>query len=324
MTAAPQIGASQAAAAAGLNPYCPPIRLWAELMGLEPAFVGNERTRWGTKLEPLVRSEYCAKHGVILFKPNESVLRPGAEWRRASPDSVVLDNPWLKGRPHWVRGLECKNTNWRSAYRWEDGPPQEVEIQARWSMHVTELPRWDVAVLIGGDDYRDFQLDRDLDFEGSLVEAVEQFYTDHVIARVPPSPDGSSAYTQYLLKRWPHLSEGPPLPRSAELDAAVEMLRACRAALASKKEEERALTQELLLLVGEAAAFESADGTVRCRQQRGKPSYKRVAEALQTEHGVSALEFCALLEQHRGNPSRPIRLPARKDDDPPDATDTDE
>jgi predicted phage-related endonuclease len=48
-----------------------------------------------------------------------------------------------------------------------------------------------VSVLIGGQDYREYTVPRDLDFEQSLLEAGLKFWENNVLSRVPPDPSES-------------------------------------------------------------------------------------------------------------------------------------
>ena len=60
-----------------------------------------------------------------------------------------------------------------------------------------------VAVLIGGSDYREFEVKKDAELEGQMQDAAEKFWQDHVLAGVPPELDGDDTTTDYLAKKFP-------------------------------------------------------------------------------------------------------------------------
>lgn len=268
------IGASEAAAAAGVNPRKPRIKLWQELIGIAPPFEGNVHTEWGLRLEPIVQQKYAEMRGDVYLMRNPAT-RYLDEWKRASPDALVCPASDLGADP--THGLEVKCPEWRDAERWgepgTDDVPTEYLVQCVWSMHVVKLPRWDVAALIGAHDYREYRIDRDDELEGMLVQEVERFWRDYVLTGEPPPPDGSTEYSQYLAKKH-------SIVRNQFVDATtdmVEMIVNLRHAKAMEKQAGRdiaMLEQEIKVIVGNAAGIEYKNGneTVRltCRPRKGR------------------------------------------------------
>jgi predicted phage-related endonuclease len=60
------LGASDAAAALGLSPYCSPLQLYLRKIGSLPEQEETEAMRWGTLLEPLLAREYTRRTGLPL------------------------------------------------------------------------------------------------------------------------------------------------------------------------------------------------------------------------------------------------------------------
>jgi len=194
------LGASQIASALGLSPWKPPIALFLELTGQSPPTTSGEPAYWGTRLEPLIRSEYIERHGVEVEIPKESEYHREVTWARATVDGYILrlDENGVRYRSGI---LEVKTVGLRLADHWDDGaiPPYYV-CQAAWSMFVTGLDRVDFAVLIGGQAYHEATLHRDVDLEADLIAGASEFW-DRVQRRVPPEVDDSDAYTQHLKAR---------------------------------------------------------------------------------------------------------------------------
>jgi predicted phage-related endonuclease len=80
-----------------------------------------------------------------------------------------------------------------------------------------------VPVLIGAADFRVYQVDRDDEFIGDIIEAEQAFWHDHVMAGIPPEPI-SAADAARLWAR----DNGETIEVAGELADDVEELRALR------------------------------------------------------------------------------------------------
>jgi predicted phage-related endonuclease len=96
---------------------------------------------------------------------------------------VSLDRPWAFAnidrelRGGGKRGiLECKTAGLRSEKDWVFGPPAHYLCQVN---HYLSVTSWDfawVAVLIGGQDYREYLVDRDGEDILAVEKAVDSFW----------------------------------------------------------------------------------------------------------------------------------------------------
>lgn len=88
--------------------------------------------------------------------------------------------------------LECKTTNYNARDKWEyDGKPivpQYYEAQGRHYMAVMNLSRVYFCCLYGNseDEVIIRSIDRDLKYEAELIALEENFWVNHVKAKVPP------------------------------------------------------------------------------------------------------------------------------------------
>ena len=183
------LGGSSAAAAAGLSPFQSPYELWQRLMApTEHVVKPNRYIYWGVALEPTIRMHYAVKHGVSVPDPGSDfgvIRHPLHDWARATPDGLVT-------APDGARwGLEIKTADAKQAHHWGKSGSAKVPIQYKcqcyWYMWVTGLQRWDLVVLLGGNDYREYRLDWDEVWAmNKLVYPCIRFWIDHVETRAPP------------------------------------------------------------------------------------------------------------------------------------------
>jgi putative phage-type endonuclease len=147
-------------------------RTWKDLLlektGQGPPYEENQYSEWGHRMEPVIAEWYTDTHGGVAEK---SPLLWSPRWSFAfcSPDRVIV-------RDSEKHGLEIKNRSNSKKSDWKEGPPPMVDAQARWSMLVTEWDRWDIAVLINGNDARAYTLHRDLDWEAMALAEVSRFW----------------------------------------------------------------------------------------------------------------------------------------------------
>ena len=307
------IGGSGAAAAVGLSPWSPPIVLYQRLVGeLERDQGETDAMLWGKLLEDVIRRRYAEVIGVTVQVPPRSIFHDEHDWRRATPDGLVVH----PGSGRWQWGLEVKTADPFHASEWGDPGTDQIPMayvcQVAWYMHVTGLARWDVAVLIGGKDFRIYSLERDLDLESELVGAVDAFWNDHVIARVPPAIDGSAAFTDYLCRRWPSHS-GTYLPACAEHDELVMRICQRRAAMSDLKAADEQDCNTLRAVIAEAAGLETAHGRVHWKHAKARSSvnWEKVARALAVRAQLTDEAINDLCKEHTApwKASRPLRLP---------------
>lgn len=311
------LGASEVAAALGLSPYRPPIDLWRELTGRAAPFAGNESTIRGLVLEPYLRSEYARRHSLQVNTP-APVYRDG--WMRASPDGVVVS---MVEPEHWLRGLEIKTANWRSCDKWGptggdgDDVPLEYHVQVVWSMAVTGLLRWDVAALIGLDDYREYVVERDAAVEERMVSLASDWWQRHIVRGKEPAPDGSKQYTRHLAEKFPRISQ-VTLDANERGNKLASALIQTKRHLRLMKMKREFLEQELKQIIGDACGMyvrtERSDELDRlgCKPRKGRTmvDWDAVCNALIERH-ISPPELAQIVAAHsrQAAGSRPLLTP---------------
>jgi putative phage-type endonuclease len=191
------IGASEAAAVVGLSPWGSPVTVWSSKVGAPAPEPEQSLRMWlGTRMEPILRELYEARTG----------RKPRTHQRLVRAKAY----PFIAAHPDYDR-LEVKTA--RSDDGWgEDGAvvtpdtmavPLHYFLQVQQQMYVTGWEQSDLAVLIGHDAFRVYDVPRDQPTIDGLVAAEVEFWEDFVLPRIPPPMDGSDAAAQYLRSRFP-------------------------------------------------------------------------------------------------------------------------
>lgn len=177
------IGSSEIAAVCGIDKYRTPLDVYLEKLGLVESFQGNNFTYWGTKLEKPIAEHYAETNLVELIEVG-TLVHPECSFILATPDRIVHEDGV------WKKCLEVKTANAWSKKSWgvgSDEIPENYFAQCQWEMLVTGLNECDLAVLIGGNDYREYQIKRDDELLGILVEKATVFWNEHVMKGIPPN-----------------------------------------------------------------------------------------------------------------------------------------
>lgn len=285
------IGASEIAVLVGLSRYSTPIEIWRRKLGLgESEDVGSYARDLGVEIEEPIAAAWAKRAGKRIARV-ATLQHPSRPLALATPDRAVFapdHAPTFHRRPLTdLLGaealLEVKSTNWRQAHEWgpegTDQIPTEYLCQAHWQGAVAGIGEVIVAVDVDKTKLRTYRVSVDLDFFGSLYEAAERFWSDHVLARVPPPPDGTAAYldTVKMIHRTQatrDLVDASGVPAFDDVRQAVFRFTRLKG-LAKKLEEADAIERsKILLAIGERGGltWQDADGPVVVTYNQNKPS----------------------------------------------------
>lgn len=177
------IGGSDAAAIAGMHSYKSPFALWLEKTGQHSDRSDSEQAYWGRKLEPYVAERFTEETGIALLDNKVVLAHPNRTWQRANVDRFA--------GPDAI--LECKTVNpWDSS--WADPGGFDVDAlpasAALQVLHCLDVGGWDlayVAVLIGGQRFKRYVVERDDDMLAHL-RSIEEAFWQLVLDETPPPP----------------------------------------------------------------------------------------------------------------------------------------
>lgn len=217
------IGGSDAAAIAGFDFYRSPLAVYYEKIGEIANDGSSEATHWGHVLEGPVAEEYARRHNVTVANAPPFIPHREHDFLFANLDRLIVEEP--------DAFLEVKTTGHYSSHNWDEGVPKRVEIQALHCMEVAEKTRAHVCVLMGGQTYADFTIERDDRAIKALLHLEAEFW-QRVCERRPPPADGSDSATDTLKAAWPNTIEAKAVVLPP--DAATWLARRNEAAAAEK------------------------------------------------------------------------------------------
>lgn len=209
------IGGSDIAAIVGLSSWSTPLDIWLDKRGEgNPDDSETQFTYWGTVLEDVVAKEYAIRTGSKIQRVNQMMFHPEHSFAMANIDRAIV-NPQIAGHVRWKDGrlttdkiLECKTSNAFTAKVWGEAETDQVPdyylAQCMWYLGITGAETADLAVLIGGNDYRTYTIARDQDLIDSLLEEGAKFW-DLVTSGQAPDPvnvsDASRLWPQHIASK---------------------------------------------------------------------------------------------------------------------------
>jgi putative phage-type endonuclease len=191
------IGSSDCAAAIGVSPYKSQLALWMEKTGRVEAedLAGNDAVYFGTLLEPLIAGEYSKRSGNKVKKVNAVLQHPEHPFILAN-----LDREIVGGNEPGI--LEVKTGGFFMTEFWKDEVPYFYQAQVQHQLAVTGRSFADVAVLLGGQDYRCYRIERDEETIQRIIELEKEFW-GWVESDVQPKADGSDSSADALARLFP-------------------------------------------------------------------------------------------------------------------------
>lgn len=271
------VGGSDVAAILGLSPYRTPVATWLDKTGQDTGEEVSEKSQelmhWGHTLEDVVAKEFQERTGMKVQRVNKQLVTGESGWMRANLDRAIV-NPEIAGTvrvlPEEKRTdgrmlttdviLECKTAHAFSADKW--GPSQEDEIiygtvvtehkiplyyetQVQWYLGITGAKTCYVAVLIGGNDFRIYKVDRDEEAIRMIVEKCREFWFGYVLTKKEPAPINIDDI-RALYKR----ETGPMIECSNEAAVLISEYRNVRQRIAELKTEQDDLSKQIAEFIG--------------------------------------------------------------------------
>lgn len=237
------IGGSDSAAIVGLNRYRSPFDVYADKLGLKPEIPDNEAMRQGRDLEQYVAERFMEATGKKVRRRNAMLQHPEYPFMIADIDR------WVVGEN---AGFEAKTTSVLNRAKFNQGEyPPSYYVQCVHYMAVTGAERWYLAVLVLNNAFHVFTIERDDAEIQALIEAEKDFWENHVLKQIPPTPDGSGSTSELLKQMFPEAREREEvalygheekIQQYLELDARVKELTL----------ERDAIKQELQLALANA------------------------------------------------------------------------
>lgn len=174
------IGGSDISVILGLSSYKTPYQLFLEKTGiLEDKEEENKYQYWGTKLEPIILDEFKLRNNITIETP-DTIIHPFYPFLRANVDAFI---------PEWNSVLEIKSSSSYMSSQWGESGSDIIPLayltQVAHYVSTLNADSAHIAVLIGGNDYREFKYIRDLELESKIIDAAKEFW-HYVESKQPP------------------------------------------------------------------------------------------------------------------------------------------
>jgi putative phage-type endonuclease len=251
------VGASESAALFGVSPWETPFSLWAKKTGrLSSDDVDGEWIEWGNLLEDPIAKRYEQRKGRKVWQggPYCVAEHPRIPFMRCTPDRWVIEAPDRAG----MGLLQIKNTNAFKSHDWDEGPPDFIQIQVQHEMAVTGRDWASVAVLIGGCEFRSFDVERNQDFIEELEAQIRHFWG--FVERDEQPPLDGSVRTLEAIKRLHPADNGETVLLPDEAIDWLDTLEMAKSTAKAAEKAETAAKAKLLAAIGPATFGELPDG----------------------------------------------------------------
>jgi putative phage-type endonuclease len=250
------VGASESAALFGLNPWESILGLWRRKAGIETGGISSKEARWGNILEPVVASAYAEATGKRVSRNGKTIRHSKHNRVICTPDYKVVGEP-INVQIKTSSGF--KAGEWGT--EWTDEIPACYLVQVQHEMAVTDLPVTHVPVLIGGNDFRIYEVLRDDEMIKQIIDAINEFWK-LVETRIQPEPQSIR-----------DLESIKPTPESTviavESDiAAWSELQQVNKYLKEAKDRKAGLEEALKLSIGQREVLVDASGAALATWKR--------------------------------------------------------
>ena len=175
------LGGSDLGAIAGLNPYRTALDVYLDKTSDDIRCETSPAMRWGNLLEEAVAEAYSEDTGKMVWKWIQPIKHKEYPFLAANIDRWVGDREYV---------LECKTAGFTRGKQWgEEGTdqiPESYLVQVAYYAAICDVPKVDIAVLIGGQDFRIYTYERNKELEEKLIKIACNFWHNHIEKRIPP------------------------------------------------------------------------------------------------------------------------------------------
>jgi putative phage-type endonuclease len=252
------VTSTDAAAIAGVSPWATALDVYLDKKGLLPQKFVSKAMDWGTRLETTIAQAYADVAGEPLDVP--PMLVRSREW----PFLLAsLDRVTRGGR----KIVELKSA--RTAEGWgeagTDDLPEYYIAQTQHQMATTGIHQVDVAVLIGGSDFRIYHVERNHHLIEILFGMASDFWK-RVESNQPPEPDWKHPRTPELVGKMYGVAEALDVWLGHDVRDLAELYVALGREEKELKERRESVKAKLLFAMGMAGKANLPGGAVMTRK----------------------------------------------------------
>ena len=244
------IGGSDIAAILGVSKFKTALDVFLSKTTDQPE-EENERFYWGHALENPIIDRFVKETGFsVLRQPETKRLSESQPYILANADALILGKD---GKPQGI--LEIKTSSAYNTKEWsaDDGEaiPLEYSAQVQWYMGIFDVDFAYLAVLIGGNQYRHYRIERDKELFEMMRDRAVAFWQNHVLTNTPPAPQNA----EDVLKLYPQ-DDGGSKEADGETLQAYNELCEIKAEIQALETKKAAAENILKQKIGEAAQMQ--------------------------------------------------------------------
>lgn len=153
----------------GLSKWSSPLSIYCDKKGLTEPIEENKYMEWGKRLESVIAEKFMESKKITM-----------------TPGTFICDGIY-GGTPDYLCDnllLEIKTTSAHAAAQWGETGTDEIPdyymTQIQWYLGLTGLPEAACCVLIGGNDYREYYINRNDTLIDILRKKADEFWTNHI------------------------------------------------------------------------------------------------------------------------------------------------
>lgn len=289
------IGGADIAAVLGISPWRTPLELYEDKR--RPRVEGPAKPRdpkargirWESVVaEMLVERLQADGHAVEIVSANRRYRDADLPFLAAEIDYELrldgadeITNCELKT----VHPFKLKRDGWGESG--SDDMPTHYTAQVMHGLGVTGRRSGILAALFGADELRAYPVAADAETIAALRSRAQAFWTDHVLAGVPPAPINAEDLARLFPRE---LEGGAPLLADERLTELALRLRAIHAETRAREAEAETIEYEIKRAMRDAVALVLANGKTACEWKERSGSWIDEA-ALKEAHPKIAREF---------------------------------
>ena len=282
------VGGSDIGAIIGVSKYRSALDVWLEKTGKHVDAKDSLALRFGSFAEDFIASEYArhialpvVAHANPIIHRNYSYLAGHID-RFVLPDSstALFDDA---GMLRASKLLECKTANGFTQREWGEAGTDEIPLQyltqCLWYLKLSQLTSIDLAVLIGGSDFRIYTVEADCPLQQLLVEKAVHFWSEYVVKDCPPPPQSESDCQALFARSTPSKS----VEASEATRAMITELQMLQRSIAHEEERISSIKQAIMQTMAEAEIL-TIDGKPIVTWKAPKPITRIDTKRLAGEH----------------------------------------
>ena len=269
------IGGSDAGAILGVNPYRTAIDVYLEKRGeiAPPDLSDNQAVHFGNVLEDVVAEEYTRRKGYKVRRVNRMLQHQDHNFMLANIDRAVTGKKWV---------LECKTAGQYCSSDWgpddSDQVPDSYLIQCMHYMIVTGYERADLAVLIGGRDFRTYTIPFDRGLADTVINREAEFWHHVIEGTPPPAQNIHDIETMYAV------DNGQSIVASDDIIQAVAALKVVKEQLKSIGLQKTDMEETIKKVLLDNSVLLGDEGSPLITWKKAKNSQRFDAKAFAKDH----------------------------------------